>query len=200
MDILHDEEKLLLEHESDGIRELDNLLPAWWKYLFYVTIVFAIVYFSGYELFAWFLNQDEEYRHELALFAKKYPVIEQKTPAIEELLQDRNILSSGKKTFGEICYSCHGTAGEGNIGPNLTDAYWLNIDGSFQSILAAIAKGIQAKGMPAWKSLLGDKKIQQVAAYIVTLQGSNPPNAKKAEGNLYKFTLEQEKEKEAEKK
>lgn len=197
MDILQDEQKLLLDHEIDGIRELDNSLPSWWKNMFYITIVFAVVYFSGYEVFGWFLDQEAEFRHEVAVFNKKYPVSEPKPVSLLDLLQEKNVLENGKKTYTEICYACHGAAGEGNIGPNITDYHWINIDGSFPAIIDTINNGVQSKGMPAWRSLLGDKKIQQVAAYIVTLQGTNPPNAKPQEGNQYKPTMEQEKERAA---
>lgn len=179
-------------HEYDGIRELDNKLPAWWLYLFYITIIFALVYLVGYHLAEWWPLQDDEYNNELAAAAvveKKAPVeafdFENMAPMVAEA-----DLAAGKETYDKICVTCHGKAGEGLVGPNFTDMYWIHGDStnnkiSIKEMYNVVINGVIEKGMISYKDQLSPVQIQQVLSFIITLQGTNPPNAKAPQGKKY---------------
>lgn len=259
------EKDLLLDHDYDGIRELDNDMPSWWLYLFYFTIAFAVVYLLYYNIFKVGPSSSEEYLLEMnpnwteragkpekfftyhspyyssqveltprlrkmfrdyvgpevpfeRLIAEailkgteedreklksSYPEIWEKvkaggvtaapetTAGTEETkaaevtpLTDEVSLAKGKDIFTKNCVACHGPNAEGLIGPNLTDQYWIN-GGRFGDIVNVINVGVPAKGMIPWDKTLTAEQIRQVASYIVSLQGTNPPNAKAPEGDLY---------------
>ena len=188
MDIRQDEQKLLLEQNYDGIRELDNLLPSWWKNLFYVTICFSGIYFFGYQVFGWFDSQSVEFITETANFDKMVNENAQvPTMPVEQALQDGSIRAAGKKVFLETCTVCHVEDGGGNIGPNLTDDYWINGSGTFEEIRNVVTNGVINKNnnnMPSWKAVLGNRKIFQVAVHVVSLRGTKPANPKPPEGTL----------------
>lgn len=180
--VLEDEKALLFDHEYDGIKELNNALPPWWVYLFYVTIIFGFFYFIGYDIFGWFDHQQAEYKAEVAYYqgGKKLEL---------KLLTDEASLASAEKTFKMTCSPCHGMLGNGisagnpTLGPNMTDRYWINGKGTLEDVVKVITNGAN-NGMISWKHL-GDQKILELASYIlVKLQGSNPPNSKKPEGTL----------------
>jgi len=187
---IEDEEEIVLNHNYDGIRELDNVLPPWWVYLFYATIIFAIIY--GVRFMMNDINQVEEYNTEVveakAAFeewkktAKDYVDVSSVT-----LLTDKADLEAGKATFLKNCAVCHKPDAGGNIGPNLTDKYWL-LGGGVKNIFTTISKGGRPnKGMEAWaKKGLKPQQIQQLASYIISLQGSNPAGAKKPQGEIWK--------------
>ncbi len=180
MDIMQDEQKLLLDHDADGIKELDNDLPPWWENLFLITVVFSVVYYFGYEVYGWFYSPEQEYKAEVAHYEEKAKA----QTVARVLMTDEGSLANGKETFSQNCAVCHGSLGEGGIGPNLTDKHWLH-GGSFDNIVTVITKGVPAKGMVAWKGMLGQKKIIEVASYVVSLKGTNPPNAKEPQGEVY---------------
>lgn len=172
----------LMDHEYDGIRELDNVLPPWWVNLFYITIVFACVYFSGY---AWFFGyQDEEFAAEQKaqrVAVEKLQALAPKAKEERGQKSDAESLAKGKRVFAEFCASCHAADGGGNIGPNLTDAYWL-YGNSFEAIATTIAKGVVDKGMPNWGGVLADADIDRVASFILSLKGTNPAKPKEPQG------------------
>lgn len=181
-DFIPDQE--LLEHEYDGIQEADNPLPGWWVQLFLISIVFAVVYLPLVHMFS-LLPKDYLARD----MAHAAMVAEQREA---ELMAsgafDTDPIGAGKKYYGIFCVSCHGTYGEGGIGPNLTDAYWIHGPQEDQ-IVSTITNGVAAKGMPTWGPILGERKIKMVAAYVMTLWNQPPPTAgKKAEGELYDMT------------
>ncbi|MGI9543651.1 MAG: cbb3-type cytochrome c oxidase N-terminal domain-containing protein [Cyclobacteriaceae bacterium] len=188
---VEEEDTVLLDHDYDGIRELDNHLPPWWKYGFYISIVFAVVYVLIYHVFGSLPMQEQEYQAELA---KAAAVKEARLAAEPEVdINESNIafsddpahLDNGQKTFERQCASCHAQSGGGGIGPNLTDDYWIH-GGSISSIFTIIKNGGRpGKGMIPWESLLSSTQMRDVASYIVTLQGTNPPNAKAQEGEKY---------------
>lgn len=190
---VENEKDVMLDHDYDGIKELDNSLPPWWVYMFYVTIFFAIGYLMHYHVLGTGKLQAAEYQtemenaklaqlaHERALAAKGEGFDMSKLA----VLTDAASIESGKGIFVSNCASCHGTKGEGGVGPNLTDAYWIH-GGDFKSIYNTINNGVLDKGMIAWKAMLKPQKMQEVASYITTLQGTNPPGAKAPQGNLYK--------------
>lgn len=182
------EESIDMNHDYDGIRELDNHLPPWWKYLFYATIVFAAVYLFLYHVSGSLPLQTEEYEIAMAEAEANKPLPDEGS-AIDEsnivFSDDPAVLASGKTVYQRNCVACHKAAGEGGIGPNLTDEYWLH-GGSIQDIYNTIKNGVPEKGMIAWGDVLSPSKMNDVASYIETLKGTNPPNAKGPQGEIYK--------------
>ncbi|HQQ94085.1 MAG TPA: cbb3-type cytochrome c oxidase N-terminal domain-containing protein [Bacteroidia bacterium] len=184
------EAEIMLDHDYDGIKELDNNLPPWWKYGFYFTVICAVIYLINFHVAGTGDLQTSEYNKEIA--AAKLQVEEYMHSSagnVDEstvkLLSDAAALEAGKKTFQTNCIACHGKAGEGNtVGPNLTDNYWLH-EGSINAIFKTIKYGWPDKGMKSWKEDLSPLQIAQVASFIKSLAGSNPPNAKAPQGDLY---------------
>lgn len=172
----------LLAHEYDGIRELDNDLPGWWKWLFYLTIVFSVVYITRYHILKTADLQDAEYEKEMAVAKENMPASVDESSLVQ--LKDEAGITAGKEIFDRNCVVCHLSKGEGLVGPNLTDEYWIH-GGSFKDIYQLIKVGVPAKGMISWKDQLSVTEMQQVASYIMTLNGTNPPNAKAPEGVIY---------------
>ncbi len=181
------EEAILLNHNYDGIQELDNHLPPWWVKLFYATIVFAAVYVGIYHFWHITPLQEEEYqiamdeaKKEVELYQSKMAnTIDEKT--VKLLLTDSKTVNSGKDIFVAKCAACHGQAGEGGVGPNLTDEYWLH-GGSINDVFKTIKYGVPEKGMIAWQATMKPNEIQSVSNYILSIQGSNPANAKAPQG------------------
>jgi cytochrome c oxidase cbb3-type subunit III len=185
------EADILLNHNYDGIRELDNHLPPWWKWLFYATIVFSVFYLVFYHLSDTLPSQLKEYENELALADEQARKMKASSPTatIDEttvqLITDATALADGKTTFLNNCASCHRKDGGGDIGPNLTDEYWKH-GGSIQDIFKVVRHGVQGTNMIAWEGFISPEKMQNVSNYILTLKGTNPENGKKPEGELYK--------------
>lgn len=187
---IEEEASIDLNHDYDGIRELDNHLPPWWTYLFYGTIVFAVVYMFIYHVADIWPLQIDEYKDEIALAeVQKASLIPEESSNIDEnnveFSDDATILASGETIYQRQCAACHKALGEGGIGPNLTDEYWIH-GGSMSDIYRTIRYGVPDKGMISWEPLLSPTQMRDVSAYIVTLQGTNPPNAKDPQGELYK--------------
>ncbi len=186
------EDQVLLDHNYDGIRELDNHLPPWWTALFYFTIVFGVIYMLVYHVFEAAPLPDEVYRQEMAAAQTARDsrlVIEGEAEgSIDEstvtFVDDAPALQNGMQIFNMQCASCHREDGGGSIGPNLTDPYWLH-GGSIQDIFRTIKYGVPQKGMISWEPLLTPQQMRDVSSYIITMQGSNPPNPKDAQGDLY---------------
>ncbi|UXP31423.1 c-type cytochrome [Reichenbachiella agarivorans] len=185
---LEEEETIELDHDYDGIKELDNHLPPWWKWLFYLTIVFAVAYLFNYHVLKLSPLQHEEYENTIVQAEKE----KANQPTTEEAIDESNIvfsndatlLANGKTIYERNCVACHKVAGEGGIGPNLTDDYWLH-GGSVQDTYHTIANGVVEKGMIAWKEVLSPANINAVNSYIYTLRGTNPDNPKAPQGELY---------------
>ncbi len=181
------EEAILLNHNYDGIQELDNHLPPWWVKMFYATIVFAAVYIGIYHFWRITPLQEEEYqiamdeaKKDVELYQSKVAnAIDEKT--VKLLLSDSKTISGGKDIFIGKCAACHGQAGEGGVGPNLTDEYWLH-GGSINDIFKTIKYGVPEKGMIAWQATLKPNEIQSVSNYILVIQGTKPANAKAPQG------------------
>lgn len=186
---VENEKDILLDHNYDGIKELDNSLPPWWKYGFYFTIVWGIVYLIYYHLGSG-PSSEKEYNDEVALAQLQIEEYMKKSAnAVDEnsvtLASDATNLDAGKTIYMDNCAACHGRLGEGGVGPNLTDDYWLH-GGSIKDVFKTIKYGVPAKGMKAWQAELSPSQIRQVASYIKSLYGTNPPNAKEKQGELYK--------------
>lgn len=185
---IEEEATIALDHSYDGIVELDNGMPPWLRYLFTSTILFAVVYLFNYLITNTGLNQTQEYEQEIA-FAEK-EAEERKLLAANSLdensvtyLEDKAMIEEGKVLFAQNCKACHGAAGEGTVGPNLTDAYWLH-GGKINDIFKTIKYGVPEKGMISWQAKLKPVDIQKISSYILTIQGTNPPNAKAPQGDL----------------
>ena len=176
-------------HEYDGISEFDNQLPRWWLYMFYLTIAFAGGYFAYYHMGsgpsqkATFEAARAEVDADRAKAEAAASVIDE--AALKAALANPDELAKGKLIFGIRCASCHGDLGQGKIGPNLTDAYWLH-GGSFTDIAHTVTTGVVDKGMPAWGKVMKREGLIRVIAYVKSLKGSNPPNPKAPQGELYK--------------
>jgi cytochrome c oxidase cbb3-type subunit 3 len=184
------EADILLDHNYDGIQELDNNLPPWWKYGFYLTIIVAVVYMVHFHITKTGKLQGEEYQEQIAIAKQQYEEYKKNAADLVDetsvtLLTDNTALSAGKAIFMTNCAPCHGKAGEGVVGPNLTDEYWLH-DGGVKDIFKTIKFGWPEKGMKSWQQDLSPKQIQEVASYIKSLKGTNPPNGKEKQGELYK--------------
>lgn len=188
-DIEH-EEDVLLDHDYDGIKELDNVLPPWWVGLFYACIVFAIVYLVRFHVIGDY-NQDEEFVAEMEKSEKQIQEYLKTAPDLMNaekvtLLTEASDLAEGKAIFTENCVACHKADGGGSIGPNLTDKYWI-LGGGIKNVFTTISEGGRSgKGMVPWKESLKPTEIQKVASYVLSLQGSNPTDGKPAEGDEWK--------------
>ena len=186
---IEEEHEIILDHNYDGIRELDNNLPPWWLYGFYATIIFGFVYMAKYHVFNG-SNQFEELEADYA--AANLAIEEYRKTAKDlvdfntvELLTDASDLSQGKKIFTENCVACHKADGGGGIGPNLTDEYWI-LGGGIKNVFKTVSEGGRdGKGMIAWKQSLKPSQIAQVSSYVLQFQGTTPAEPKVSEGDLW---------------
>lgn len=187
---IEEEGEIVLDHNYDGIRELDNKLPPWWLFGFYITIFFAVIYMVRYHIFDG-VKQDKEFLIEME--EARIAVEEYKKTAkglvdvnTVELLADAADLKAGKVIFNENCVACHKADGGGGIGPNLTDEYWI-LGGGIKNVFNTISEGGRdGKGMVSWKNDLNPLEMAQVASYLLTFQGTTPAEPKEAEGELWK--------------
>jgi len=174
---------LLLDHEADGIRELDNNLPRWWVWLFYITIIFAAVYLCYYHVFSMGKLSAAEYEVENAAGEKLKSAAMAKFEATIGNLEpskDPAVISAGRQTFMTLCAPCHRADAGGLVGPNLCDDYWIH-GSNFVDNIKTIWNGVPAKGMITWKTVLNPQQIYEVGSYIYTLRGTKPPNPKPPE-------------------
>lgn len=182
------ESEVMTDHEYDGIRELDNNLPPWWKYGFYATILFSLVYLFNFHVGRIWDLSDGEYRNQLAVAEEqKQAYLRVHGAKVDEstvkLLKNSDDLATGKSVFDKNCVACHAADAGGNVGPNLTDDYWKH-GGSIQSVFKTIKYGVPDNGMIAWQATLKPQEIQQVASYILSLHGTKPAHPKAPEGDL----------------
>lgn len=183
------EKDLLLDHDYDGIRELDNSLPPWWKYSFYLTIIVGIIYLARFHITGDGLSQEQEYLAEMqkgeedkaAYLAQSANNVDENTVAY---LSDAASLASGKELFVKNCAACHLADGGGSVGPNLTDDYWIH-EGGIKGIFKTIKYGWQEKGMKSWKDDFSPKQIQEISSFVKSLHGTQPAAPKAAQGALY---------------
>ena len=184
---VEEEQDIVLDHDYDGIRELDNNLPAWWKYGFYLTIVVAFVYVWYYHSGAG-PTQLDEYAAEVkageeakeAYLAKSAGNIDENTVK----MGDEASISSGKTLYASNCAACHAPDGGGTVGPNLTDSYWLH-GGSISDVFKSIKYGWADKGMKSWKDDFSPKQIADLSTFIKSLNGTTPAAPKDKQGELY---------------
>jgi cytochrome c oxidase cbb3-type subunit III len=181
--------EIAFDHAFDGIQELDNKLPPWWVGMFYVTIAFAVIYFTYHEVLGWGDSSAVQYEKEMAAaeemkLARLAALGAQVDENTATLVTDEAALAEAKGIFAEKCVACHGAEGQGGVGPNFTDEYWLH-GGSVKDLFKVVKYGVPAKGMIAWESQLTPPQIQNIASYILSLKGTNPPNPKAPQGELY---------------
>jgi cytochrome c oxidase cbb3-type subunit 3 len=174
---------LLLDHEADGIKELDNNLPRWWVWLFYLTILFSVIYMGYYHVFRMGDLQaaafDKEWKKGEEIKAGAIAKFESTLGTLQPS-NDGTVLAKGRQTFAILCAPCHRADGGGIVGPNLTDDYWIH-GSNYVDNLKTIINGVPEKGMLSWKGMLKPGEIQAVASYIYTLRGTKPPNPKPPE-------------------
>ena len=186
---LEKEADMLLDHDYDGIKELDNALPPWWKYGFYITIVVAVFYIFKFEVWHTGMNPTQEYAEEMS--AAKIQTDAYLASAKENVDENSVVqldaagAAAGKEIFTKTCVACHLAEGQGSVGPNLTDEYWIH-GGGVKDIFKTIKYGYPDKGMQSWQTTYSPIQMQQLATYIRTLKGTNPPNPKAPQGDLYK--------------
>ncbi|WP_276133147.1 cbb3-type cytochrome c oxidase N-terminal domain-containing protein [Polluticoccus soli] len=182
------EEEIILDHDYDGIKELDNNLPAWWKYGFYVTILVAFVYMYYYHFGGGGQSSLQEYAAEVAKGeADKEAYLAKSSSNVDEntvKLLDAAGIAAGQVTFQNMCAACHAKDGGGGVGPNLTDEYWLH-GGSLSDVFKSIKYGWADKGMKSWKDDFSPKQIAELASYVKSLKGSKPAVPKEKQGELY---------------
>ena len=186
---IQEEHEIILDHNYDGIKELDNNLPPWWIWGFYASIVFAVIYLVRYHVFNGENQYDEletEYAEaKIAIEAYKKTAKDLVDFNTVELLTEASDLKAGKKIFSENCVACHKADGGGGIGPNLTDRHWI-LGGGIKNVFKTVSEGGRdGKGMVAWKTLLKPAEIAQVSSYVLQFEGTTPAEPKVAEGDIW---------------
>lgn len=186
---IEEEAEIDLDHNYDGIRELDNNLPPWWVWGFYITIGFAVVYLFRYHVSGSAPLSAEEYRIEMTQAEiDKEEYLKNAANLVDEnsvtALTDESALKDGQALFMTNCAVCHAKDGGGGVGPNLVDQYWIH-GGSISDVFSTIKYGVPAKGMIPWKDQLGASDMQKLASYILSIQGNPAENPKEAQGELY---------------
>ncbi len=187
---VEEEGEIILDHNYDGIRELDNDLPPWWVYMFYATAIFAIVYLVRFEVLHDY-TQAEEFEQDMAEARAEVEAYKRTAKGLVdantvELLTDAGDLSAGKVIYEASCVACHMADGGGGIGPNLADANWI-LGGGIKNVFNTVSEGGRdGKGMVAWKQILKPLEMAQVSSYILTeINGKMPANPKAVEGDIW---------------
>ncbi len=186
---IEEETDIALDHNYDGIVELDNNLPPWWLWGFYLSMVFAVVYLVHFHVLQTGDLQIEEYEKTMAeAELQKAEYLKTAANLVDEntvtLLTDEASIKAGKKLFALNCAVCHAADGGGGVGPNLVDDYWIH-GGSVNDVFKTIKYGVPEKGMISWKDQMNPSKMQQMTAYILSLKGTVPVKPKEPQGELY---------------
>ena len=182
---IEEENDVMLEHDYDGIKELDNVLPPWWVGLFAIGVIFAVVYMVRFHVIGDY-TQEEEYLTEMADKDKEVEAYLKTAPDQMDmdkvvLLTDASALAEGKKIYDANCIACHRPDGGGAIGPNLTDDHWI-LGGGIKNVFNTLMEGGRpGKGMIPWKDQIKPTDLQKLASYVLSLQGSNPADPKPTE-------------------
>lgn len=174
----------LIEHSYDGIQEYDNPMPRWWLLTFAGTIIYSVIYLFNVGPVGNGKGREKDYEDEMKAFAAAHPAPTGGGATSAQLLAmvaDKDVLHEGEETYQAYCASCHRMDGGGLIGPNLTDDAWLH-GGKITDVYVTVSNGVLEKGMPAWSKLLKPTQLEQVVAYVASLQGSNPANPKAPQG------------------
>lgn len=183
--VLEDEKHLLLDHSYDGIHELDHKLPNWWQFTFYGAIVFGVFYFIFYSIMGGPTLRDE-FQKEYAKIAALQEELKKKSGGFDKEMYEKIIADDGVKkgeaVFVTNCVACHKEQGVGDIGPNLTDKFWINSKGTPETNYPVVFNGVPENGMPTWGGVISTEEIYQVIAYVQTLHNKNLPG-KEPQGN-----------------
>ena len=186
---IEQEADIMLDHDYDGIKELDNALPPWWKYGFYITILVAVFYMLKFEVWHTGLNPTEEYNTEMAeAKAETDAYLASMKENVDEksvVMLDAAGIAAGKTLFTKTCVACHSPNGGGGVGPNLTDNYAIH-GAAIQDIFKTIKYGYPDKGMQAWQSNFSPVEMQQLASYVKSLVNTNVAEGKAPQGDLIK--------------
>jgi cytochrome c oxidase cbb3-type subunit III len=185
LDVLPDEKHLLLDHNYDGIHELNHPLPSWWSFAFYAGIVFAIIYFVYYQFLGGPTLREE--------FEKNYALVKAKQDEYKKLhggwdpnqfaaWNNPSGISAGMQVYTDNCLQCHMEDGRGDVGPNLTDDHWLISKGTPETNYTVVYDGSEENGMPAWGDVLTTEEIYQVLAYIQTFKNTFHKDGKEPQG------------------
>lgn len=186
---IEEEHEIILDHNYDGIKELDNSLPPWWLYGFYATIIFGAIYLLRYHVF----NGQSQFEELEVAYAEANKAIEEYRKTAKDLvdfntvevLTDASDLANGKRIFETNCIACHMSDGGGGIGPNLTDKHWI-LGGGINNIFKTVSEGGRdGKGMVPWKNSLKPSEIAQVSSYVMQFEGTTPANPKAPEGEIW---------------
>ena len=185
---LEEEADILLDHDYDGIRELDNALPPWWKYGFYITIVIAVIYVFNFHVWGIGKNPEQEYAEEMLEGKRIEELYKAKTKNLVDennvVISDATGIETGKILYTQSCVACHGTKGEGGIGPNLTDEFWIH-GGTMNNIYNTLKIGYPEKGMQSWQTMFSPVQLKNLASYVKSIKGTNPPNPKAPQGIIF---------------
>lgn len=179
----HDDDRLL-DHSYDGIQEYDNPMPRWWLYIFWGTVLWSVLYWFNVPGIGIGQGRIANYDASVAAAVAARPPEATAGPPADQLLamsKDTAVLTRGKAVFQAYCTACHGPDGGGVIGPNLTDNAWIH-GGTPDAIYRTAHDGVLAKGMPAWGQMLKPEQLNDVVAYVSSLQGTTPANPKAPEG------------------
>jgi cytochrome c oxidase cbb3-type subunit 3 len=187
---IEQEEQIISHHAFDGIRELDNRLPPWWINMFILTIIWAVGYMYYYHFGGNGPSQKEEYDTEMAKAKQEIALaLAGQANLVDEsnvtVLADPGLVGQGELIFNSNCVACHGKGLEGLVGPNLTDDNWIH-GGGIKNVFKVIKYGVPEKGMISWQAQLKPSDMQKVASYILSKKGSNPPNPKAPQGEVWK--------------
>lgn len=183
--------RIIAGHNYDGIKEYDNPMPGWWVWTFVATVVFSVWYWVGIEYFGWINTYEDDLAESLAelqmireAHAAEHPAFEIDEAGLAVFLEDADGLARGAATYTTYCAACHGAQGQGAIGPNLTDGYYIH-GGSLTDMFDVITVGIADRGMPGWEGPLSVQQRAELTAYLRSIVGTNPPNPRPPEGELW---------------
>ncbi|MGZ3691321.1 MAG: cbb3-type cytochrome c oxidase N-terminal domain-containing protein [Pseudobdellovibrio sp.] len=177
-------------HIYDGIEEQNNPMPGWWVWLFIFTVIFGSIYWIHYTfgggptLAQEFKVEQEDFNRKLD--AQQAAVVAETEESLTEFMKKESNLQAGAQIFSEKCAMCHGANLEGKIGPNLTDHFWINGHGTRMDLVGIVSKGVPAKGMPPWETMLKPNAIKSVVGYVLSKKDSHPANAKEPQGSEVK--------------
>ena len=182
------EAEIMMDHNYDGIKELDSKIPPWFSWLFILTIIFAAYYMIDYHVIGSGQVQQEEYEKEVRIASLEREALIKSGAFVNEetvtLLSDANDLQKGKAIYDQNCIACHAADGGGIVGPNLTDDYWIH-GGGIKNIFKVIKYGVVEKGMISWQTQLNPNQMQEVASYVLSLHGATPAAPKAPEGEIW---------------
>ncbi len=179
----------VMDHEFDGIQEFDNRLPNWWLWLMWGSMVFALIYWVFFHTLGVGVLPVERFEMEMQV-AQEAQIARALEAGIDNefflmMSQTEDKVAEGREIFVKHCVACHLDQGQGSVGPNLTDGYWIHGCEPMQ-MLKTINDGVAAKGMPAWMNQLGPTRVNAVLAYILTIK-DNEVAGKAPEGEPCSF-------------